>query len=115
MFPSDHDRHIHSKYSVTLLGSPTRILVENELVTAVVQPKDNFEVMRGKYAIRLEGQPMVGVGKGEIVRFTWGRRDSPVHSEPDMDGDRVFVSVLFGSEAEVRIMIRWRDEVFVEM
>lgn len=59
--------------------------------------------------------PRVPIGEGEIVRFSWGRDDSPVHSEPDLVGERVFVSVLYGSEEEIRGMCEWREAKYGEV
>lgn len=49
----------------------------------------------------------------QIIRFSWGQPDSPVHSEPDWSSsDRVFVSVLFGSEEELRVMCDFRGDKY---
>ncbi|KAK8064852.1 hypothetical protein PG994_007490 [Apiospora phragmitis] len=51
--------------------------------------------------------------RGQVIRFSWGQDDAPVHSEPDFGGKgRVFVSVLFGGEEEIRDMCRRRRETF---
>ncbi|UZP38716.1 hypothetical protein NXS19_006532 [Fusarium pseudograminearum] len=53
--------------------------------------------------------PKVQVGHGQVVRFSWGRDNSPIHSEPHFDCDRIFISVLYGSEPELRYMADLRD------
>jgi hypothetical protein len=54
---------------------------------------------------QLEDAKRVHVKQGDIVRFSWGCENSPVHSERDMVCDRVFLTVHFGSEKELRGII----------
>jgi len=114
MFAWDEPKRVHSKYAVTLLGPRTLLLPETEVVTEMLGQKNSWkEEMRGVLAEGLKGEPVTEVREGEVVRFTWGEEDSPVHSEPDMSaGDRVFVSVLYGSERELRCMCEWRKQVY---
>lgn len=114
MFPSDRKEQIHSKYAMTLLGPPTLVLVDSDLVNKVVTKDDNPQEVRVEYANRLSLQPLVEIEQGQIIRFTWGQINSPVHSEPNINCDRVFVSVLYGSEAEIRQMCEWREEQYRE-
>jgi hypothetical protein len=97
-----------SKYAVTLLGSPTRLLVETEYVTKVVDMVRDVAIpgfnMRTEYSKKLVGPEVqeIQIKTGQVIRFTWGRKNSPVHSYGDLSGPRVFVSIVYGSEAEIR-------------
>ncbi|RDW58585.1 hypothetical protein BP6252_13061 [Coleophoma cylindrospora] len=114
MFDADNTPEIGSKYAITLLGKPTRLLVESELVRTTMIREEEGELDRYQCAEQLASEPLVGLKDGQIIRFTWGQKDSPVHSEPDMSTDRVFVSVLYGSEEEIRCMCEFRDEMYRE-
>ncbi|KAK8103865.1 uncharacterized protein PG998_010898 [Apiospora kogelbergensis] len=113
----------HSKYAVTLLGPPTRVLKPHEAVDAALdRVRENRGLgydesrERAELAEASRGCEEYEVRRGQVIRFSWGQGDSPVHSEPDFGGeDRVFVSVLFGSEEEIREMCRWRQETFGEV
>ncbi|KAK8072462.1 hypothetical protein PG996_005810 [Apiospora saccharicola] len=101
----------HSKYAVTLLGPATRILVPSAVVDDPLadvkdrQGLDDESSVRAELAEALKGCEEYTLQRGQMIRFSWGQDDSPVHSEPDFAGeDRVFVSVLLGSEAEIRDM-----------
>ncbi|KAH9896371.1 hypothetical protein F4778DRAFT_265175 [Xylariomycetidae sp. FL2044] len=113
----------HAKYAFTLLGPSTRILATDPEVTSIMHLRTqdektgrsvsawDFNDPDPRLVERLKGFPEVEVKQGQVIRFTWGRDDSPVHSEPDMSGaDRVFVTVLFGTEEELRGMCGWRRE-----
>ncbi|KAK2008891.1 hypothetical protein LZ32DRAFT_661709 [Colletotrichum eremochloae] len=118
----------HAKYAVTLLGPPTRMLWPSEAVDAVVRKveaqrsalgKGDYyeteEKERAELAKALDGIPLIQLQEGQVVRFTWGKSDAPVHSEPDSSAEaRVFVSVMFGSEAELKDMCSLRNEVYGE-
>ncbi|KAH8885557.1 hypothetical protein GQ53DRAFT_751246 [Thozetella sp. PMI_491] len=104
----------HSKYAVSLLGPATRILAPSAYVDEVMSIGQHWE-NRLVLAEKLVGCEALAVEPGQIIRFTWGQEDSPVHSEPDFSGqDRVFASVLFGSEQEIRDMCDMRDEIYGE-
>lgn len=108
----------HSKYAFCLLGPQTRVLRPSQELDGVFEDtirasNEDAETERSLLAERLEGLEEVKLREGEIIRFSWGQGDSPVHSEPDCTGvDRVFVSVLFGSEREIGDMCRFRGEEF---
>jgi hypothetical protein len=103
----------HSKYAVALLGPSTRILQPGADVDAAMSEVDNWHEGQAELARRLAGHPEISVQRRQVIRFSWGQEDSPVHSEPDFSNeDRVFVSVLFGSEQEIRNMCEFRGEVF---
>lgn len=132
MYPYDEGREevVRSKYGLTLLGPSTLMLESYGSVCAtqregeaqhfwwrekVAHEPSEDEMydadfkLRGWLAKKFEHTPRVQVGHGEVVRFSWGRDDSPVHSEPDLISDRVFMTVLYGSEMELRRMCEWRD------
>ncbi|SPJ87933.1 uncharacterized protein FTOL_12402 [Fusarium torulosum] len=131
MYPYDEGREevVRSKYGFTLLGPPTLMLEPDEHVyttqregeaqhywwetvahTPSEEEIDDADVkLRGWLADKFKHTPRVQVGHGEVVRFSWGRDDSPVHSEPDLISDRVFMTVLYGSELELRRMCEWRN------
>lgn len=116
--PGDKGAQVHSKYAVTLLGPATRVLevdemVDRALAAAGVDKNVMHRVDREKLADLFAGCGEVGINTGQAIRFSWGRDDSPIHSEPDWSGgDRVFVSVLFGSEDEIREMCAIRGEEY---
>jgi hypothetical protein len=91
---------------------------DSEKRTQQQQPPEDDEIeqayedLRGWLAGQYESAPRVAVGEGEIVRFSWGHRHSPLHSEPDLTCDRVFMTVLFGSESELRRMCAGRNEEY---
>ena len=132
MYPYDkgHENLVRSKYGLTLFGPPTLILKPYEHVfakqrkgeaqhyrwqeTNAPEPseeeiEDAEAKLREWLASEFKNAPRVQIGHGEVVRFSWGRDDSPVHSEPDLISDRIFMTVLYGSESEVRRMCEWRN------
>lgn len=113
MFQSDDPDEIHSKYATVLLGQTTHILADSQLVSDVID-SSKYQLRNEENAVKLAGEPLVPLNIGDIIRFTWGEKDSPVHSEPDLKGDRIFVSVLYGTEAELKRMCEIREEKYVE-
>jgi len=111
-------RNSHSKYAATILGPATLLLnpsaeVDEILLRTLGSTVGNFEENRSKVATALAAVPRVPVRTGQLVRFSWGQSDSPVHSEPDSSSsDRIFMSILFGSEGEIREMFKFRDEQY---
>jgi hypothetical protein len=115
MFSCNEPGEIHSKYAVTLLGNTTHVLAESSLVTEVIgkfEP-DSHE-LRVQRAVKLVGEPLIPIDLGQIIRFTWGQKDSPVHSEPDRKGDRIFMSILYGTRSEMKNMCKLRNEDYIE-
>ena len=135
MFQSDEGREAvpRSKYALTILGPPTLFLPTEAIVFQTIteaekkffwwrenREKESTEedrdeahdAMREWLSNRFSNMSRVKVPKGKIARFSWGRDDSPVHSEPQMVVDRVFMTVLFGSETELRSMCEYRDVEF---
>ncbi len=103
----------HSKYAITLLGPPTRVLAPTAYTDEVMASVEDEYKSRAELAERLAVCQPLELAPGQVIRFSWGQKDSPIHSEPDFERDaRVFVSVLFGSEQEIRTMCEWRDEVY---
>lgn len=132
-FPDSPDptHQPRSKYATTLLGPHTLLLNTphtpslltylnsrdnpSDFFTSAVQ-YDNLP-LRQKVDdyFRELGLERINAQPGQIVRFAWGSDYAAVHSEPDMSfDDRVFVSVLFGSETEIRHMCDYREVVFLE-
>jgi hypothetical protein len=133
MFECDTDMEgvPRSKYALTFLGPPTLLLHQNQHVFETMkQGKKQFfwwhgtgknvneeqvdeadERLRVWLAEQFEREEKVKVRGGEVVRFSWGRAESPVHSEPDLyvEGGTVFMTVLFGSEAELKRISVFKD------
>lgn len=102
----------HSKYAVSLLGPSTRVLAPSVCIDRVMSIK-RYEENRAELAEKLAGYDALDLKLGQIIRFSWGEEDSPVHSEPDFsDQDRVFVSVLFGSKEEIKDMCEKRNKTY---
>ncbi|EGY19951.1 uncharacterized protein VDAG_01967 [Verticillium dahliae VdLs.17] len=109
----------HSKYAFTILGPSTRAMSTNPAVHATLmtplstgQCADPNEPNAELAAILAKHQE-VTVEPGQIIRFSWGQPDSPVHSEPDSSSSmRVFISILLGREAELRDMCDFRGQEY---
>jgi hypothetical protein len=134
MYPYDEGRKevVRSKYALTLLGPTTLMLEPTAHVfrtykrvqtqhnrwyeTNGLEPEDEDEdqedMLRHSLADEFKEVAQVRLGDGQVVRFSWGRDDSPVHSEPDLTSDRVFVTILYGSEPELRAMCDWRSSEY---
>lgn len=65
--------------------------------------------VRETMARRLRATPVARPGAAQLVFLRVGHESGAVHSEPDLrGGDRVFVNVVPGGEAELRgLMARW--------
>lgn len=125
---------VRSKYAITLLGPQTLMLPNtphihdtfnngetqhfywrnaNPPVVTTQEERSNVqEKFRTWLAEQYKDEEKVEMVQGQVVRFSWGHDDSPVHSEPDFVSDRVFMSILYGSEKEIRDMCSIRDEVY---
>lgn len=68
------------------------------------------ESVRARLAVELGGHGIVQASAGECVFFRVGE-EGAVHSEPRSHGDRVFVNVVPGHEADLRaLMAKWGME-----
>ncbi|KAF2656842.1 hypothetical protein K491DRAFT_677786 [Lophiostoma macrostomum CBS 122681] len=137
MYPYDTGREsvVRSKYGTTLLGPHTLMLpAAPHLFDILKQSKEIFWFWQGEkdvfaqttaaqrqdsmfeqriwLAEEYKNEELVELRKGEIIRFSWGRDDSPIHSEPDLVCDRVFLTVLYGSAQELKGMCEMREEVY---
>ncbi|KAF5877059.1 uncharacterized protein Bfra_001420 [Botrytis fragariae] len=90
---------LHCRYATTLLGPTTLVLKETEVVT---QGMKQHVGKRKETANALAEEKALGITRGQIIRFSWGQEDSPVHSEPDLVTDRVFISCIYGSTSEIQ-------------
>ncbi|KAL8364762.1 hypothetical protein RB595_003844 [Gaeumannomyces hyphopodioides] len=118
-------RH-HAKYAVTLLGPPTRLMQPGALVDEAVADYEadvcaGGDEMAARAALAESLRGAAGTDEvalpspRQVIRFSWGQDDSPVHSEPDWgSSDRVFVTVLFGSEEEIRNISRYLSRPSIE-
>jgi hypothetical protein len=137
MFPYDQgcEEVVRSKYALTLLGATTLMLQPDAHVFSTqkkgeaqhywwrkpngAKPTDE-DYYQAESSLRqwltdeFKDETRIRVGHGEVVQFSWGRDDSPVHSEPDLTLDRVFVTVLYGSESELRSMCEWRNAEYAK-
>lgn len=66
---------------------------------------DTGSAVRRKLAMLFADQQVVQAGEGEVALFRVGEQQGAVHSEPRCDGDRVFVNVVPGTEAELRALM----------
>jgi hypothetical protein len=135
MFPYDEGREevVRSKYALTLLGPHTLMLpttlhnVEvllagekkhywwwNDPVAPITEEERDqaHDMLRQWLADQFREEERVHIDNGQVVRFSWGRNDSAIHSEPDLVSDRVFMTILYGSEAELHRMCEWRGEEY---
>jgi len=139
MFDIDPDSPgLRSKYATTLLGPTTLFLdlpntaemTEYLTFSDVAKPlaeandwtrsqlseteAENLQfrgIVAGFFAERQ--YKTVPIEPNQVVRFSWGHSNSPVHSEPDISGgDRVFISLLLGSEAEIKRMAQFRGTAY---
>ncbi|TGO37159.1 hypothetical protein BHYA_0104g00160 [Botrytis hyacinthi] len=90
---------LHCRYATTLLGPTTLVLQETEVVT---QGMKQYVGKRKETANALAGEIPLEITRGQIIRFSWGQEDSPVHSEPDLVAERVFISCIYGSISEIK-------------
>ena len=116
MYEADQVGDINHKYATTLLGNPTRVLEASELVQEVMSMEHDrdYDRQRKTCAEALAREQPLHIQAREIIRFSWGQDDSPVHSEPEMKSDRVFLSIVFGSENEIRSLCTFRKQIYKE-
>lgn len=104
---TDATHTLHCRYGTTLTGPQTRVLEETELVSQGMQ---TLSGRRKELADALASEVILDLARGQIIRFSWGRGDSPVHSEPDLSRERVFISCVYGTLAEIRDVIENRRQ-----
>ncbi|VUC25898.1 unnamed protein product [Clonostachys rosea] len=111
----------HSKYAFTILGPPTRVMFTSPDAHKILKSPSpsgrrwNANDPDPELAKALESYPQAAIEPGQMIRFSWAQQDSPIHSEPDStDMHRVFVSILFGTESELRDMCNFRGETYGE-
>ena len=114
MYDCDQEGNVNFKYAMTLLGNPTLALHESAVTKEVMQREYGEDEEREKLIEALGNEQQINVGRSDIIKFSWGQDDSPIHSEPDMSTERAFVSMMFGSEGEVRDMCEFREVPFRE-
>jgi hypothetical protein len=103
--------HLHCKYAMVLLGPTTRVLEWTDDVSQFMETlgSTSFLEIRRELADRFQDAVEEPIPEGGVVRFSWGLDNSPVHSEPDCsNSDRVFISLLFDNEDEIKCMCGWR-------
>ncbi|ESZ98481.1 hypothetical protein SBOR_1143 [Sclerotinia borealis F-4128] len=98
---------LHCRYATTLVGPPTLVLQETEVVS---QGMRAHAANRKELSNALASEVPLNISQDQIIRFSWGRDDSPVHSEPDLFSERVFASCVYGSAEEVRDIISTRRQ-----
>jgi hypothetical protein len=111
------------KIAATIQGPGTLLIGEQEALEIVTDPKymnvypfgpEGLE-MRTEIASRMSKFDPVQLQPGEMVVFRVGNRNnSAVHSEPPMHTDRIFVSVLPGTEEQIRQLAANRNGEFIE-
>ena len=111
------------KIAATIYGPGTLLISEREALEIVTDPKymnvhpfgPEGLIMRAEIASRMSKFDPVQLQPGEMVVFRVGNRNnSAVHSEPLMDTDRIFVSVLPGTEEQIRQLAADRKGKFNE-
>lgn len=98
--PWPSEDHIPTRYAITLLGDGTKIM---DSANGGSNPK------LAKRMPRLFAAEKT-MEMGQIVRFTMGQLDSPMHAAPEIVKDRVFMNIVYGSETEVKSRCRLEDE-----
>ncbi|CAI7599597.1 unnamed protein product [Penicillium palitans] len=93
--------------TATRAADPTHICVSVRCVGCAMAA----ESVRARLAVELGGHGTVQASAGECVFFRVGEDKGAVHSEPRSHGDRVFVNVVPGHEADLRaLMAKWGME-----
>ncbi len=89
-----------TKYVVTLLGADTRLLDDSSDIISddILMDKS---LSRDDIASQLKCYPRVELKEHQIFQFICGE-GCPVHSEPLIDSDRIFMSIVPGTESQIR-------------
>ncbi len=80
------------KYVAAICGPPTRFLVNPDNIL------DELPIVCGEYVI----------DNRQVMGFTCGMPDSPIHSSPNITSDRIFVSLVPGSLGQLRKLAELR-------
>ncbi|KAA8569516.1 hypothetical protein EYC84_001140 [Monilinia fructicola] len=104
---TDASHTLHCRYAAALVGPGTRVLQETELVTQTMR---TYVGKRKETSDALAREVPLTFTPGQIIRFSWGKEDSPVHSEPDLKEERVFTTVIYGSIDEIKDIVATRRE-----
>lgn len=111
------------KIAATIHGPGTLLIREQEALKIVTEPKymnvhpfgSEGLAMRAEIASQMSKFDPVQLQSGEMVVFRVGNRNnSAVHSEPPMHTDRIFVSILPGTEEQIRQLAADRNGEFIE-
>ncbi|EDO02594.1 hypothetical protein SS1G_05071 [Sclerotinia sclerotiorum 1980 UF-70] len=105
---TDGNHILHCRYASTLSGPTTLVLPETDRVTGVMR---TYAGNRRKISDILSSEEPLKISCNQIIRFSWGKEDSPVHSEPDLVTDRVFISCIYGSICEIKDIASTRRQV----
>jgi hypothetical protein len=99
------------KIAVTLCGPPTMLLEKSLLVDDVLMKYPNCGLNRLEKTELLKDCKRIELAPGQLFTFTCGR-SSPVHSEPDITTNRIFMSIVPGTVAEIKEMAERREQPF---
>ncbi|CAG8949537.1 hypothetical protein HYFRA_00007769 [Hymenoscyphus fraxineus] len=111
---------VNSLYAITFLGKPTLVLKPQSTLPPSI--KREAEKVSTGLQIFSESRRQLNeeirnsnlrpnryletVKVGDIIRFTCGRNDSPIHAAGDINGtsDRIFMLIYFGSAKEIKLL-----------
>lgn len=96
------------KFAVTLIG-PTTLLLESSSYIDSVMIGRNYEGCREELARDLDNQPRVNLEPCQVFSFICGSDIAPVHSEPPITRDRVFMSALPGTREQIQSLCKIRN------
>ncbi|KAJ8067370.1 hypothetical protein OCU04_004721 [Sclerotinia nivalis] len=96
---TDANHLLHCRYANTLAGPTTLVLQETDMVSKAMR---TYVGNRRKISEVLASEEPLKLSPNQIIRFSWGEEDSPVHSEPDLITDRVFISCIYGTIGEIQ-------------
>lgn len=92
------------KYAVALLGPDTMLLDESGLDIS----KETMEKTYDEKAVLFRDVNRIVLEEHQIFQFSC-MKDCPVHSEPRIDSNRIFISCVPGTEEQIRDLCRIRS------
>ncbi len=103
------------KFAVCVYGAPTLVLSDppQDIMFGYELSSCNY-TDRARLAALLNDLPLVNISTGEIFSFECGTPSAPVHSEPHIITDRIFMSVVPGTELQIRELSKLRRRDFHE-